>query len=92
MMTIINIITIRGKFTIRKVIKLVIKLKVDTQTLNANLQVFERKDHKAFALFQNLFNPSMFIIWDFLILKIDFLIDKQVIYLGFLKEFLSIFF
>ena len=76
MITIIKIITIRGKFTIRKVIKLVIKLKVDTQTLNANLQVFERKDHNAFALFQNLFNPSMFIMWDFLILKIVVLIDK----------------
>lgn len=76
MITIIKIITIRGKFTIRKVIKLVIKLKVDTQTLNANLQVFERTDHNAFALFQNLFNPSMFIMWDFLILKIAFLIDK----------------
>ena len=76
MMIIINIITIRGKFTIRKVINPVIKLKVVTQTLNANIQVFERKDHNAFALFQNLFNPSMFIIWDFLILKIVILIDK----------------
>jgi hypothetical protein len=55
-------ITIRGKLTIRKVINPVIKLKVDTQTLNANIQVFERIVHKAFALFQNLFNPSMFII------------------------------
>lgn len=86
MMTIIKIITISGKFTIRKVIKLVIKLKVDTQTLNANLQVFERKDHKAFALFQNLFNPSMFIIWDFLIPKIAFLIDKQLFIYDFRKK------
>lgn len=86
MMIIINIITIRGKFTIRKVINPVIKLKVVTQTLNANIQVFERTVHNTFALFQNLFNPSMFIMWDFLILKIVVLIDKQLFIYDFRKK------